>query len=93
MKRGGGRRLDEDERAEGRRRRSVEVRQPDGGRRDQRLLDATGTAPLATRRERQIATLPEVRRVQPPHDEQVREQPRQQHHGDDAAMPQRAAKN
>mgnify|MGYP001567037435 CR=1 FL=1 len=93
MKRGRGRRPDERERAEDRRRRSVEVRQSNGRRRDQRLLGATRTAALAARRERQIAAAPQVRRVQPTHDKQVREQPGEQHHGHDAAMPQRAAKN
>lgn len=93
MKRGHSCRLDEHERAEHRWRRSVQVRQSDGRRRDQWLLGAARAAALAGRGERQVAVLPELRWVQAPHDEQVRKQSREQCHGDDATMPQRTAKD
>jgi hypothetical protein len=93
MKRCGRDWLDEHERTERRRRRSIEVRQPDSGRRYQRLFGAAGAAALAARSERQVAVVPQVRRVQPPHDKQVREQSRQQDHRNDATMPQRQSPN
>jgi hypothetical protein len=82
------RRLDDDEAAEDRRGRRIEVRQAAGRRRDERLLGTAGAAALAARGERQIAALARVGRLQSADDEQVYQQDRQERPRDQPAMAQ-----
>ena len=84
---------DERRRAEDRRRGRVEVRQPDGRRRNQWLLGAPGAATLAAGRKRQVAVLVQLRRVETANHQQVRQQPCDQDHRHDPTMPKSQPSN
>lgn len=79
--------------SEDRRRRRVEAGHANRRRRDQRLLGASSAATLAACRQRQVAVLIELRRVQAANHEQIHQQPCSQNHRHDAAMPQSQPSN
>jgi hypothetical protein len=79
--------LDERRLSEDGRRRRVEARQPNRRRRNQWLLSTPGAATLTAGRQRQIAVLVELRRVETANHQQVRQQSCNQNQRDDPTMP------